>query len=93
MPTATVNGLELYWEQTGTTGEALVLVHGGWVTIVRGMGSSRALHGRSARKRWIARAPGDSSGRVCPTDRRVHPPGDLHRRLRVADMRQSNIWA
>jgi pimeloyl-ACP methyl ester carboxylesterase len=30
MPTATVNGLELYWEQTGTTGEALVLVHGGW---------------------------------------------------------------
>ena len=31
MPTGTVNDLELYWEQTGTAGEPLVLVHGGWV--------------------------------------------------------------
>lgn len=31
MPTVTANGLELYWEQTGTAGEPLVLVHGGWV--------------------------------------------------------------
>lgn len=30
MPTANINGLELYWEQTGTANEALVLVHGGW---------------------------------------------------------------
>ena len=30
MPTAVVNGLELYCEQTGGAGEPLVLVHGAW---------------------------------------------------------------
>lgn len=31
MATARVNGVELYWESTGSAGEPLVLVHGSWV--------------------------------------------------------------
>lgn len=30
MPTDTINGVQLYWELTGSTGEPLVLVHGSW---------------------------------------------------------------
>jgi pimeloyl-ACP methyl ester carboxylesterase len=31
MTTTTVNGVQLYWELTGNSGEPLVLVHGSWV--------------------------------------------------------------
>lgn len=31
MPATTINGVQLYWEQTGESGEPLVLVHGSWV--------------------------------------------------------------
>lgn len=31
MPKSRINGVELYWELTGNTGEPLVLVHGSWV--------------------------------------------------------------
>jgi pimeloyl-ACP methyl ester carboxylesterase len=30
MPTNKINGVDLYWEMTGTAGEPLVLVHGSW---------------------------------------------------------------
>jgi pimeloyl-ACP methyl ester carboxylesterase len=30
MPTTTINGIQLYWELTGSSGSPLVLVHGGW---------------------------------------------------------------
>ena len=30
MPTSVIDGLKLYWEITGSSGEALVLVHGSW---------------------------------------------------------------
>src|SRR5688500_17861059 len=30
MPRTVVNGVELYWELTGETGEPIVLVHGSW---------------------------------------------------------------
>jgi pimeloyl-ACP methyl ester carboxylesterase len=31
MPTSLLNGVRLYWERTGETGDPLVLVHGSWV--------------------------------------------------------------
>jgi pimeloyl-ACP methyl ester carboxylesterase len=31
MPKVKVNGVELFYEQTGNSGEPLVLVHGSWV--------------------------------------------------------------
>ena len=31
MPTTTINGVQLYWELTGDSGDPLVLVHGSWV--------------------------------------------------------------
>ena len=31
MPATIVNGVQLYWELTGKSGEPLVLVHGSWV--------------------------------------------------------------
>lgn len=31
MSTSTVNGVQLYWELAGNSGEPLVLVHGSWV--------------------------------------------------------------
>jgi len=30
MPTATINGVQLHWELTGSSGQQLVLVHGSW---------------------------------------------------------------
>lgn len=31
LPTTPINGVRLYWERTGETGDPLVLVHGSWV--------------------------------------------------------------
>lgn len=57
MPIAEVNGIQIFWELTGTYGEPLVLVHGSWVD----------------HHRWDAVVPQLSqSFRVVTYDRRGH---------------------
>jgi pimeloyl-ACP methyl ester carboxylesterase len=31
MPTTSINGIKLFWDRTGSSGEPLILVHGSWV--------------------------------------------------------------
>jgi pimeloyl-ACP methyl ester carboxylesterase len=76
MPRSRVNGVELFYEVTGTTGEPLVLVHGSW----------------GDHHNWDAVVPALArSFRVLTYDRRGHsqserPPGQGSVREDVADL-------
>lgn len=57
MPTSAVNGVQLYWELSGTAGEPVILVHGSWGDHLN----------------WVQVVPGlSSSFRVATYDRRGH---------------------
>jgi pimeloyl-ACP methyl ester carboxylesterase len=76
MPHVAVNGVELFYEQSGPTGPPVVFVHGAW----------------SNHKRWGAVAPQFAEGhRVVTYDRRGHsqssaPPGQGSVHEDVADL-------
>jgi pimeloyl-ACP methyl ester carboxylesterase len=76
VPKATLNGVQLYWERAGESGDSLVLVHGSW----------------GDHHNWDAVVPGLSgSFRVLTYDRRGHsqserPAGQGSVREDVADL-------